>query len=92
MSQTDPARIADEMLTVFMSFGGGDRGGSGTGILHGGKVVKIPPRQDLQAIPAEQRDEMILQAVQVLTQGLSHDGMRAALEHGTSEAEGLAAR
>lgn len=92
MGHTDPARLADEMLTVFVSLGGSDRGGPGVNIGAGGKVTKVPPRQDLQAIPAAQRDEMIVQAVQALAQGLSHDGMRAALEQAANEAEQLAAR
>ena len=87
MAVVDPKKF-DELLTTILTFGGGDSDGGGIGVRPSGKVIKIPPRQDLQAIPAEQRDEMIVQAVQVLTQGLADERTRAALERATAEVTG----
>lgn len=92
MTDPDPRSIVDEILGLMVSFGGAERGGSGTGITFGGKVIKIPPRQDLQAMPTGDRDTLILQAVQVLTQDVADDRVKAALERATTEAEQLTAR
>ena len=89
MGVPDP-REFDELLTTILTFGDAGGDGGGIGVRPSGKVIKIPPRQDLQAIPSDRRDEMIVQAVQILAQGLDNAGMRAALERATGEAEQLA--
>jgi hypothetical protein len=80
-------KFANEVLGLMTSFGGGNRGGSGTGVGYGGKVIKIPPRQDLQALPADQRDQLIAQAVQMLAQDISDEQLR---EQVTQAAAGAA--
>ncbi|HEV2757130.1 MAG TPA: hypothetical protein VG318_15290 [Actinomycetota bacterium] len=82
----------EEVLTLVLMFGGADRGGDGIGITGGGKIRKIPPRQDFAAMSTEQRDERILEAVEILAQGLQNGGMRAAIERASGEAKEMAAR
>ncbi|MDQ4125310.1 MAG: hypothetical protein M3134_06900, partial [Actinomycetota bacterium] len=68
MGHTDPRNVVDEILTTIATFGGVDSDGGGIGIRPSGKIIRIPPRQDLQVIPADQRDELIVQAIQLLAQ------------------------
>jgi hypothetical protein len=85
-------RSFEEVLEFVLMFGGADRGAGGIGITGGGKLKRIPPRQDLVAMPAEQRDEQILEAVEVLAQGISNEGMKAAIERAAGEAKEMATR
>ena len=78
----------DELLTFILMFGGADAGGGGIGVTDGGKVRKIPPRQDLGAsLTDERRDELILEAMEILARGLGADQTRAAIERATTEAK-----
>lgn len=86
MGHTDPRMVVDEILTTIATFGGVDSDGGGIGIRPSGKIIKIPPRQDLQVIPADQRDELIVQAIEVLTQELSDESLKAGLERATAGA------
>lgn len=85
-------RTFNELLTLVLSFGGAEVGGGGTGVTGGGKIIKIPPRQDLVAAIDERRDEMILKAVELLAQGFQNQGMRSAIERATTEAKKTATR
>lgn len=87
MAHPDPRKV-NEILTTILTIGGSDADGSGISVLPSGKVVKIPPRQDLQAIPAEQRDEMIVDAIQVLAQGLTDEQTRTRLEQAAAQTAG----
>lgn len=89
MGVRDP-REFNELLTTILTFGDADGDGGGGGVTSGGRVIKIPPRQDLQAFPVDRHDAMIVQAVQVLTQHVHDAGTKAALERATAEAEQLA--
>jgi hypothetical protein len=80
----DPRELVDEVLTTIPSFDGAEKDGSGIAVRPGGKIVKIPPRQDLHVIPAEQRDELIVQAVQVLAQDISDPQLKAGHERATA--------
>ncbi len=82
----------EEVLTLVLTLGGADWGAGGISITGGGKIKKIPPRQDLVAMSAEQRDELILEAVEVLARRFQNDGMRAAIERAAGEAKEMATR
>ncbi|HYP23008.1 MAG TPA: hypothetical protein VEV43_05495 [Actinomycetota bacterium] len=76
MGDTNTRVVVDEILTTIGSFGGGDSDGGGFDLRPSGRVIKIPPRQDLQVIPAERRDELIVHAIQVMAQDISDEQLR----------------
>lgn len=86
MGDKNPRVIVDEILTTVGSFGGVEQGGGGFSIRPGGKLIRIPPRQDLQVIPAEDRDELIVETIRTMAQDISNEELREQVLRGAGTA------
>jgi hypothetical protein len=86
MGNPDPRNVVNEVLGTIGSIGGAEKGAGGIFIGPGGKIVKVPPRQDLQALVGRERDELIVQTIQVLAQDLSDARLKQSIAQAASAA------